>query len=248
MNNAKAKFILRSYRSSGEDARDPAFREALEQAERDPDLKGWLQEERDIDATIREQLAQVPVPDGLLDDILASHSVTTSRAFWRQGKSWLAVAAVLAVLLGGVFVAPLYYQPGVSFDAFPRVAAASVSRPFTLDRRVANLAEAREWIQSINMSPQIAVSDPLVAMSDGEVGCRTFSWHGRQVATLCFFFDDGRVVHYFIMDRQDLQDAPAGAPVQFARHRAWNTATWTDDRHAYVITATGSMDELQALL
>lgn len=248
MNNATAKFILRSYRSSGEDARDPAFREALEQANRDPNLKDWLQQEMQVDDAVRERLAGVPVPAALMDDILASHRVTTSHSFWRKGKPWLAIAALFAVLLGGVVVAPLYYQPKVSFEAFPRVASMSVSRPYMLDRRVANLDEARQWMHAINVSPDISVTDPLKAAANSEMGCRTFTWRGRQVAMLCFFLDDGRVVHLFIMDRQTMPDAPRNAPALIARHRSWNTATWTDDQHAYVMTTKGTLDELQALL
>jgi hypothetical protein len=42
MNNSEAKYILGAYRADGQDAAEPAFAEALRQAETDPDLGGWF--------------------------------------------------------------------------------------------------------------------------------------------------------------------------------------------------------------
>ena len=46
MDNNDAKLILQVYRSGGEDASDPFFAEALEQARLDPALRTWFAEQQ----------------------------------------------------------------------------------------------------------------------------------------------------------------------------------------------------------
>jgi len=45
MDNPTAKEILSLYRPNGADARDPLFREALDQCKRDPGLAAWLNDQ-----------------------------------------------------------------------------------------------------------------------------------------------------------------------------------------------------------
>ena len=52
MNNEEAKLILQAYRPGGQDANDPRFREALEQARRDPELARWFANEQALDSRI----------------------------------------------------------------------------------------------------------------------------------------------------------------------------------------------------
>ncbi len=252
MNNAKAKFILRSYRSNGEDANDPAFREALEQAEHDPALNAWLREEQEMDDSIRSKLNDTPVPEDLLDDILATQSITVSRSFWRQGRTWMAMAALVMALFGGYFmISPHQPQPAVSFQTFPEMAAAFASHDFELDMEAANTHQAKEWAQSKLISRDIPVSDRLRQMGDNRgVGCKYFDWEGEDVLLLCFFLEDGSQVHYFVMDIQNLPDVPeTGHELpQWAKYGEWTTASWADSERAYVVASKSDRENMVSLL
>ena len=61
MNNDTAKEILSAYRPDGQDAADPCFKEALEQAQRDPDLRAWFERERLRDQAMASFVSQHPV-------------------------------------------------------------------------------------------------------------------------------------------------------------------------------------------
>jgi hypothetical protein len=65
MRNECAKFLLSAYRPNGADARDPVFKEALEQVQRDPVLARWFREQRDFDEMISAKLRLVEPPAGL---------------------------------------------------------------------------------------------------------------------------------------------------------------------------------------
>lgn len=247
MNNAKAKFILRSYRSSGEDARDPAFREALEQADRDPGLKGWLQREMELDDVIRTRLAGVPAPASLLDDILATQVVTTARTFRRYSRR-LAMAAAIVMLAAGTWITVYHVQPALSHDAFPRMASSFLSKPFQLEHTAGNLEDARAWLHARNVAWDIPATDAMETAATSGIGCRPIQWKGREVYLFCFFLEDGNVVHYFIMETDALPDARTGEPPLWARHGQYTTVSWADERYTYVLAGKGEISGLQALL
>lgn len=58
MDNREARFVLNAYRPGGQDAGDPRFAEALEQARRDPVLERWFSESLAFDAAMAERFAR----------------------------------------------------------------------------------------------------------------------------------------------------------------------------------------------
>ena len=83
MNNQEAKLILQAYRCGGQDASDPPFAEALEQARRDPELQKWFAEENAIDARIQTSLqTAVPVPRELKSNLLALGKIVRPTPWW----------------------------------------------------------------------------------------------------------------------------------------------------------------------
>jgi hypothetical protein len=102
MTNQEAKFTLGAYRAGGQDAGDPVFAEALEQAKRDPALGAWLAREQAHDAIVAAKLREVAPPAGLRAAILAgAQASSTRRVRWKQ-PVWLAAAAAVALLLAVV--------------------------------------------------------------------------------------------------------------------------------------------------
>ena len=60
MDKEQARFILRSFRPDGADARDPDFTEALELAMEDRELGDWLANERAFDTAFSQALQTLP--------------------------------------------------------------------------------------------------------------------------------------------------------------------------------------------
>ncbi|MGH7994491.1 MAG: hypothetical protein ACREDQ_13300, partial [Limisphaerales bacterium] len=100
MNNQEARLILQAYRCGGQDASDPLFAEALEQARRDPELRKWFAEENALDARIQTSLqTAVPVPRELKSNLLALGEIIRPTPWrWFQPMKLAAAAAVLLLL------------------------------------------------------------------------------------------------------------------------------------------------------
>ena len=107
--NLSAKFVLNAYRPNGADAQDPVFRDALEQAARDPELAAWFKEQRLFDSLIAGKLAEFQPPATLHSTILAGIAHRSTRRRFTFGPL-LALAAVL--VLSGLILLPGYLERG----------------------------------------------------------------------------------------------------------------------------------------
>ncbi len=109
MNNLEAKLILQAYRPSGEDSSDPFFREALEQVERDPELKKWFANEMAWDANLRSRFeTALPVPRNLKANLLALQKLERPIPWW---LNLARLTAATAMIVLAVFVCIRFTQP-----------------------------------------------------------------------------------------------------------------------------------------
>jgi len=121
--NEQARLLLSAYRHSGGDANDPAFAEALALAQRDPQLRAWLEESQHFDRAISERLRSLDVPPDLRETILAGARLSRAPRWW-QSRAFPGPYAMPKPALEGC--SPR--QPGLA----KRVA---VTRPSLLVRR-----------------------------------------------------------------------------------------------------------------
>jgi hypothetical protein len=121
MNNQEAKFILGAYRPSGRDATNPAFADALRQAESDPALTTWFARSRALDTAVAEKLESIRPPAGLREAILAGAKMSRPEASpFRSVRVALAAAAMLALGIG--LTLSLRHRPAASDRAMAQFA------------------------------------------------------------------------------------------------------------------------------
>ena len=95
---------MNAYRPNGADAQDPVFRDALEQAARDPELGAWFKEQRGFDLMIADKLSGIEPPATLRSAILDGIDNRPSARHFSM-RTLLALAAV--------WVAQLRQFPGI---------------------------------------------------------------------------------------------------------------------------------------
>lgn len=240
MNNQEAQFILRAYRPQGQDARDPHFAAALEQARLDPALGQWFAREQAFDSAIAQRLGTVEPPAHLRASILAGARASRSSRWWRLGIP-LAVAASLTVLL----TLALFLRPGrtpiLTADRFAGLAAHDVAYTHATLTHPAP-GRAAEWL-STSTAPLLA---GLPFSLDGlrADGCRTARLGGIEVFEICF--DRGGGYHLFIARRSSVGSPPAD--VEFAEEAGIATARWSDAHHVYVLASRAGTAALRGIL
>jgi hypothetical protein len=240
MDNEEAKFLLRAYRPGGADASDPTFANALAQTRQDPALGKWFAEEQALDRAVAAQLQTLRLPAGLRESILAGGKISRSaRRGWQQ-PSWLAVAALIALVLGLSSLWSISYR----HREIDHLAAFAIDD--VLHGQHGNRGEANAQLRTVleNNSVRLSTTTMPVNFADLEsTGCRSLKFSGHEIAEICFS-RGGRGYHLYVMSR--LSDLPA-------RPRFWNqqegaAAAWSDSRNSYVLATAENLANLQQLL
>ena len=247
--NDQARLILSAYRPGGQDAGDPAFAAALEQARLDPAVAEWLAGQQQFDLALTEKLREVPVPASLRADILAGARASRPARWWQQSRVW-ALAAAVAVLAG---IAAFWSQSGTSNPALAAWQENAISvledveaSRTEFDRTHAEPAQLLAWLREQSAPTPAAL--PASLRDQRSFGCKTWMWKGRRLSLVCFDLGGGAEAHIVTTDRAQLYGAPPeGRPV-FASKDKWSVAAWSEGKVACMLISNQGPDGVKRLL
>lgn len=231
MTNDEAKFILQSYRHNGADADDPVFRDALEQARRDPALAKWLAEETGFDAAISRKLKSIPVPPELKSNILAGGKIVKPIAWWRG--PWLAAAAAFALLLGigGLVLQSNRAPQFAAFRATMIQHSLKDAEHVTFASR--DMSRIQQWFAEHGLQANLDLPATLAAQSVH--GCRIVDWNGKKVGVICVMLNDKNHTDLFVIDRTKFQNFHPTETPQFDQINDVATAAWSRGDKIYLL-------------
>jgi hypothetical protein len=242
MKNEEAKFILRAYRPSGQDAADPSFASALDQARRDPALGAWLAAEQAHDGAVAQKVREIVPPPGLRSNILAGATVTRVQPGRRRLPAWLGLAAAVAVLITSTLV---WLQPAHADEqALSEFALNFAAHPFRLAEHDDDMTRLRGWLST--RSAPLPVQLPVALTDLHRLGCRTVVYRGKNISLLCF--EAGKEYHLFVARRSDFPELPAPAQLQLTAKAEWGAAHWADAENHYVLVSDAGMAAVKRLL
>jgi hypothetical protein len=237
-----AKQILSAYRSAAQDGADPAFLEALEVQESDPDLKQWFEEQNEIDSILREKLAQIRPPEQLRLQILGKITRQRTRVL---PPAWLALAAVLVIAGLGLIYSLEPFGPN-RFQEFRRDALAMVSvQPAPeLDMETPYLNETKRFLRE-HQAP-IAQSLPSALKSMSTAGCKAFMWQEHPASLTCFKLPNGQLLHLVVIDQRAIGNA--NIPASFQSEQGWHVMFQQQNGLLLMWASQAPMDKLKRML
>lgn len=248
MNSREARFVLEACGPGPLDTTDPAVAEAVQLMESDPALAAWFAESRRFDQSIAAKLRSVPVPQHLLETIMAGRSVQKPRSRPFSQRAWLAAAAALFVLVA-VSAFLLSRRPvDVSLVTFRTEMAEILNGEWdhTFDLREPEFAKIRAWLETRRDAVRISVPEPL--SRSRTYGCKTIRWRGRTATLVCFLpAEAGQVVHILAVDSKALLDPPSSEP-QTTGVGTWNSAIWSRDGITYLALTQAPAERLARCL
>jgi hypothetical protein len=247
MNNEEAKLILQAYRPGGQDANDPRFREALAQAQHDPELAGWFANETALDTRISTRLqSAITPPAHLKSQLLAQRKIIRPVAWWQQ-PAWLTATAAAVVLVAVLAVFSFKPVHAPQFAAFEQTMVRnSLQQTDHVKFASQDLAQIRDWLMARNVATNF---DLPAALRDAPVhGCRVIDWHGQKVALLCFMPHGAGHVDLFVIDTTQFPDFTPSATAQFARNDGVTIVSWSRQGKTYLIASKTGEEQLRKIL
>jgi hypothetical protein len=242
MDNEQARLILSAYRHTGEDASDPFFAEALEQARVDPELARWFAEERRFDQSMTKTLRAQEPPEHLRQTLLLGNKVVSlhqKRPLWAQPVTWFALAAALAIFLGLGILSHQSRQP--SLGEFAReIIGLAESGKITLGKMGNNPDDLKSWLATHGSPHDFTI--PAGLRGYPGVGCQTYVVNGAKVSLMCFMLGKDQMVHLFVVDENALKDAPGTTP-SFMREHGKVAATWSAGGKTYLLMGMNVSEE-----
>ncbi len=248
MDNREAKFILSAYRPSGQDANDPRFAEALEQARRDPILQRWFEESVAFDTAMTDKLGAVAAPTDLRENILAGAKVSGVSHWKNRFRKW----AIAAVLILSATLGALIWQNtrpahlvGWQTQALD-VISSLVRNESSFDAQSKQPGELIGWLRANHAPAAQKLPDKIDKLSS--LGCKTFSWNGIPVSVICFTRPDGGSIHLVTMNASGATDRAHENKPELNQQGEWATATWREGSMVYMLALEGSPDQLGSYL
>lgn len=234
MNHLEAKLILQAYRPSGEDAADPFFREALEQVERDPELKKWFASEMAWEPVIQSRLeAAVPIPRNLKANLLALEKLERPVPWWLNLVRLTAATAVVAL---AIFAGFLLVRPqGKSLDSFQQaMTLGSLQHEGHVTYEPRDLSKIEDWLQGNGLATNFDLPPELQAV--GAQGCRVIDWNRQKVTMICFVSKKrGEHLDLFIMENPNGAIFRENKTPRFAMKNGLMTAYWSKHGKFYLL-------------
>jgi len=243
MTNEEAKFVLRAYRANGADAGDAAFREALEQAQRDPELNKWFTAQQAFDRAVTKKLGEVQPPAGLRESILAGAKLGERGSLaptpWWRAPAWMGLAASIVLLLGVVgFWTTRADASGEDMTAF---ATDFISTGFFLSEASADVDELRDWLAQQKAPLPSVLPEGFHRLRS--LGCKRVEYRGRKLSLICF--GDNKEYHLFVARREDFPNMRVRTEPEYFKRKGFAGAAWSDERNHYVAVTDDSLRALK---
>jgi hypothetical protein len=245
MDNRETKFVLNAYRPGGQDASDPRFAEALEQARRDPVVERWFGESIAFDTAMTEKLSAIEVPPDLRESILAGAKVSRPVRWPRPFTKWAIAAALISMAILGSLIwwetrpAHLAGWQSQALD----VISSLVRQESSFDAQSRNAGDLVNWLHA-NHAPAAEKLPPSLEKLQS-LGCKTFSWGETPVSVICFMRPDGGLIHLVSTTATPATNQFEKVEPTLVRQGNWTTATWREGDQIYMLALEGSPDQLR---
>ncbi len=247
MKNQEAKFILGAYRPDGRDAGDVTFEPALEQAERDPELRAWFATERKFDAALALKLQSISPPPELRDAILAGARMAgppAKRGWWTQPR-WFAVAAAIA-LTAIVTQTVLTSSPRPGGAELAALALRDLSDAH--DEHLGKPAELAEVQAQLARTALPLTSNLRLDRSElKRSNCRELTIGDRKVFEVCFE-RDGTWYHVYVGRRSDFAPGTFDPKALLTARGDYSSTVWADASNVYALVAQASAQALRRVI
>lgn len=238
----EAKEILLPAPLERGDGTDPLIVEAIALADREPELREWLERQSAIQSTTRQRLREIPVPADLRGRILASSSkIIRPAQWWRHPTLWSAAAMLMLLLGAGLWIGNQSTDEN-SLATFRGRMVGAVLRQYTMDIVTNDMSRVRSFLASKNSPADYVLPEKLGHLP--VTGGGVLSWQGEKVSMVCFDSLNQGTLFLFVVNDSSLGDGPRAAR-EFQQVNKLGTVSWNANGKTYVLAGSGGEAALE---
>lgn len=241
MTSQQAKQILVAFRPWAKDVQDREEVEALALCRQDTELAQWFENHCAVQSAIHARFNQVPLPEGLKEQIFSEYRSRAVMIWWRQ-PAVLAAAAALAILIafGSLWLTvPRPSNEEVSFTSYRSRMVRTALRTYGMDLETNDAAQIRTYLAQHQAPADYVLPKNLEPTPS--VGCGVLKWQDQPVTMVCFLTGKPLApgaksdLFLFVIDRKSLPDVPITNTPEFASVNKLATASWIVGEKVYLL-------------
>jgi hypothetical protein len=197
------------------------------------------QRQSEFNARVHDELARVPVPTALRDQILARRKfVRVSN--WRRAAPLLAIAAAVALIAVG---SSSWLRPkeDLTIAGFRSRMSGFAIREYSMDWLTNDLSVLKQRLAEKGTPAQFTLPGALAAVP--LKGGKSFTWQGKPVSMVCFNWSPTEILYLFVLG-ETLADPNA---LQSRPVKSLNTITWEADGKTFLLAGQIPEDRLKEL-
>jgi hypothetical protein len=244
MTREEAQEILLLYRPGQPAEADAAMTEALRLAERDAELKRWLEQHLEFQANVAKQMRAIETPADLKARIMAGATPTPKVARRFTPRQILAIAAsIIVVLTLGDWGLSRRGEDAPTFANFRSRMTSFALRTYEMDIVTNNPAAVRGYLATHGAPADFGLTAGLAKLP--VKGGGRLTWQNQPVAMMCFNLADDQTAFMFVMDQKAVITPPP--PFEIDARKNFSSVSWTKDGKVYLLAAAKRPDVLAAL-
>lgn len=217
--------------------------EALAFAEKEAGLAAWVEKRAAFDETVAAVLQNMPVADGLRENILRGAQAPAKRPV-----TWITPAAIAAAACA-VFGWTLLWPASSAMAAWESDSLNAIAKVeygvMRLDQKAATFEAVKQHLTQNECPCPSALPPGLAGLKT--YGCKRVKIEGRPATIICFELQPGREAHLLVLDNTNLCDCPAADAPCFKAAKNWHYASWSHGSHAFMLATTADEAVLKRL-
>jgi hypothetical protein len=202
------------------------------------------QQQKEFNARVHDELAAIPVPTALRDQILARRKILRISQ-WHRATPVLAMAAALVFLAAGLFYWMRPQQNStedLTIAGFRSRMVAFAVREYRMDWFTKDLGVLKQNLAQKGGPAQFTLPPRLASMPlKGGAGLR---WQGKRVSMVCFNWTPTETLYMFVLNEELADPSPLQPPFV----KKLNTVTWKADGKTFLLAGRIPEDRLMELV
>lgn len=246
MTPQQAKQILLAFRPWSAEVPSPDETAALALCRQNAELARWFENHCVVQDAIHARFNQVPVPEGLKEQILSEAKSRSVGVWWRQPAVLAAATLTILLSLGSLWLSTRQPKEDVGFTAYRSRMVRTAVKAYGMDLETNDVTQIRAYLAQHQAHADYVLPGNLDPASS--VGCGVLSWQGKPVTMVCFRTGKPLApgmksdLFLFVIDRKDLKETPPLNPPAFATVSTLVTASWSEGGKVYLLAAPDESD------